>query len=503
MSKAGKVTLFVVILLIAFVIAVVVVAPRIFQVDRYRPQVIALLENKTGMPVAIGHLSLSVLPVVSIQIDHLAIGNPPGFPRQNWLLIRRISALLDSKALWKRQVVIQSLNLDSPAVSLMSDSRGKWNFQFKPAANASDPPPQDPSGQQAKPLFSVGEISELAIEHGTLAVVTQAPDGKAAPSSLLVSGISGNLDHIALQGLLAPPGSGGLSTGAAPSGSIGFLSSGTAGKLNADELSFGTFLVTQLQSTVQATPERLMLNPVDFKLYGGQSTGKLTIQLGGPDASYQTQASFSGVDASNLLDQFPGLQGALTGTLQGRLTLSGVSTTSADPLAGKQGEGVVVVRNGRWPKLKMNPTLVQLARVAQLGPASGDISSFSSVTATWQLANEVLTTPSIQIAGSGLTGSGSGTVDLRRGGILNYQGVGHIQAQVNALTNVLAGISGATLQGNKLSISFAIRGTLAKPVFQLKPNSPMGQPQPSPGTNQNQVPQALQNLFKMFQPRKP
>ncbi|MGH9355712.1 MAG: AsmA-like C-terminal region-containing protein, partial [Terriglobia bacterium] len=160
------------------------------------------------------------------------------------------------------------------------------------------------------------------------------------------------------------------------------------------------------------------------------------------------------------------------------------------------------IHNGHWPKLKMNPTVVELARIAQLGPASGDISSFSSVTAAWRLADGVLITPSIQIAGSGITGSGSGTVDLRQDGLLNYQGVGHIPAHANALTNVLAGLSGSTLRGNELSISFAVRGTLAKPVFELKPNYQALSPQQGSQKNQNQAPQVLQNLFKMLQKRK-
>lgn len=490
MSKAARVTLIVVILLTVFVIAVVVVAPRIFQVDRYRPQLISLLEKQTGRPVEIGHLNLSVFPVVSIQADRFTIGNPPGFPQESWLSIRRISARLDSKALWQRQVIIRDLDLDTPALSLRSNPQGKWNTQFSPVEKVNGFPPQDPPRQQPQPLFSLREISEITIEHGTLTMTTEAPDGRTAPSSLQIAGISGHLDHIALQGLLAP------------GGPFGFLSTGAAGKLSADELSSGKFRITQLKSTVRTTPAQLLLDPVDFKLYGGHATAKITIQMAAPDASYQTQATFTGVDAGKLLNQFPGLQGALTGTLQGQLTLSGTSSASADPLAGKQGEGVLEIRNGRWPKLKLNPDLLQLARVAQLGPASGDLSSFSSVKATWRLANEVLTTPSIQIAGSGLTGGGSGTVDLRRGGLLNYQGVGHIPAHANALTSVLAGISGSTLRGNELTISFALRGTLARPVFQLKPNYQMIQPQPGSGQNLNQAPQALQNLFKMLQPHK-
>ena len=512
MSKGARVTLIIVVLFVAFVAAVVVVAPKLFDVNRYRPQVISLLEQQTGRPVEIGHLTLSVFPVVSIQVDRLSIGNPPGFAPGNWLSIQQVHALLDSRALWHRQIVIRSLDLDKPVLSLQSDTHGKWNTQFTPVTPVTAVPPviaaaklnqpgNDPPEPQAQPLFSVREISKLTIEHGALTMVEEAQAGQPAPPGLQITGIAGRVGNIALKGLFGQ-------AGESPSHSAarrppGFLPAGATGKLTAEELSFGKLRATGLQAAIQTSPAQVLLNPVELKLYDGKTTAKITIQLNGPTAAYQIQASFGGINTSKLLVQFPGLRDAVTGTLQGRLTLSGTSSPSPRPWQGKQGEGGLEIRNGRWPKLKMNPTLVQLARIAQLGPASGDLSSFSSVTATWRLANEMLTTPSIQIAGSGITGSGSGTVDLRQDGLLNYQGIGHIPAHASALTNVLAGLSGSTLRGNELSISFAVRGTLAKPVFELKPNYQAPSSQQGPSKNQNQTPQVLQNLFKMFQKRKP
>ncbi|MGH9439509.1 MAG: AsmA family protein, partial [Terriglobia bacterium] len=112
MSKTSRIILAIAILVAAFIIAVAVVAPRIFQVDHYRPELVSLLEQQTGSRVEIGHLSLRVFPAVSIQVDQLTISNPPGFPRENWLSIPRISAALDSAALWHRQIVIRSLDLE-------------------------------------------------------------------------------------------------------------------------------------------------------------------------------------------------------------------------------------------------------------------------------------------------------------------------------------------------------------------------------------------------------
>ncbi|MGH9354724.1 MAG: AsmA family protein, partial [Terriglobia bacterium] len=245
MSKAARVTLIVVILLVAFVVAVVVVAPRLFDVDRYRPQVISLLEQQTGRPVEIGHLSLSVFPVVSIKVDRLSIGNPPGFPPVNWLSIQQVRALLDSKALWHRQIVIRSLDLEKPVLSLQSDPHGRWNTQFTPAAKLNQPggdPPEsraepqaEPETQpQAEPLFSVREITKLTIEHGTLTMTGEAQGGQPAPPGLQITGISGHVDNIALTGLFGQAGE--SPARPAPGRSSGFLPlpPGASGKLTAD-----------------------------------------------------------------------------------------------------------------------------------------------------------------------------------------------------------------------------------------------------------------------------
>ncbi len=503
MSRTYKIILAVSVLVVAFIVAAALVAPRVFQVDHYRPELISLLESQTGRRVEIGRLSLRVFPSVSIRVDQFAVGNPPGFPRENWLSVQEITAALDSAALWHRQIIIHALDLKNPVLRLRSNPQGQWNCEFNPATGptaspeAIDPPPQRPASQPARPLFSIREVSELKIDHGTVIVIAEAAGGQPGGSNLQADGVAARLEHISLQGLLGNP-----AAASEPNGITSLISTGLSGNLNSEEVTFGNLRITGLQSKLGTAPERLLLDPVDFNLYGGKATGKITLRAGTGSATpaYLAQASFAGVNAGKLLDEFSGLRGSLTGTLGGSLTASGELSTSPDPWAGKQGQGIVVVRNGRWPKLELNSTLWQLAQLAQLGPASGDLSAFSSVTADWRLAGEVLTTSSIKIAGSGITGSASGTVDLKRGGLLSYEGVGHIPAHANVLTNVLAGISGSTLRGNQLSVSFTIRGTLARPVFQLKSSVAPG-PSPASGAKHNQRPQVLQNIFKAPPPR--
>ncbi len=76
-----------------FLLAVIFFGPALIRVDRYRPQVISYLQEKTGKQVEIGRLALTFFPV-SIHIDHFGVKNPPIFPRGYVVQVGRIDAEL-------------------------------------------------------------------------------------------------------------------------------------------------------------------------------------------------------------------------------------------------------------------------------------------------------------------------------------------------------------------------------------------------------------------------
>ena len=78
------------------------------------------------------------------------------------------------------------------------------------------------------------------------------------------------------------------------------------------------------------------------------------------------------------------------------------------------------------------------------------------------------------MVGNGVDADGSGSLTLAGEGSLNYEGTARLAAQKNALSQVLANISGATFADGKLSYPFAIGGTLKNPLFRLKSMQGMG-----------------------------
>jgi uncharacterized protein involved in outer membrane biogenesis len=79
-------------------LALIFVVPALVNVDRYRPQVISYLQEKTGMQVEIKRLAITFFSV-TIHIDHIGVKNPPIFPAGYVVQVARIDAELGVGAL--------------------------------------------------------------------------------------------------------------------------------------------------------------------------------------------------------------------------------------------------------------------------------------------------------------------------------------------------------------------------------------------------------------------
>src|SRR5208282_429884 len=146
MSKAKKVALIVVIGVVLAVLGLAIIIPMFFNVDKFRPQVIAQIQQKTGKPAQIGRLDLTILPQVAIRVADFSLGNPAGFPTGDFVQARKIYAVVDAFALLHHKVEITSLELDDLTLNMLEDTHGKWNFENPPAKTS---PPPDPSAEKS------------------------------------------------------------------------------------------------------------------------------------------------------------------------------------------------------------------------------------------------------------------------------------------------------------------------------------------------------------------
>ena len=492
-SRRNNIILGILIFLIVALLALVVIVPRLLDVDRYRPQVVALIEEQTGRPTQIGHLTLTFVPRLSIRVEDFVLSNPAGFPQGSFLTANRIYAVVDASGLWRHQVVIKSLELETPTISLLSDPRGRWNSagQLSLTQTASDPP-GDPPGE--KPLFTLGVISKVKIIKGKLTVANLLPSGQAGPAFIEAEGVSGQVSNLDLNALnekaqnevfrfvgndFEGPGTTMPIIPEHPSstswfGSVAYAANASdrlvaEGPFEIDALRVMNITVTHVKSRLRLFPKQVLLDPLAFKCYDGGAGGDLSFAFEGPHPRYTTHAKLSSVNVAKLLDAFPEVQGRMTGTLNAIAEVDGELSHSPDPLAGVGGSGHVTVRNGRLPTLRLENNLLQLARVAKMGPASGDFSSFSSIALDFTIKNNRINSTKATIVGNGVDIEASGSLSLAGEGSLDYLGVARVVTSKNALTNILGGLTGTTLKGGKMAFPFHLTGTLKKPIVSLMP----------------------------------
>jgi uncharacterized protein involved in outer membrane biogenesis len=419
------------ILLLALIFGV----PALLKVDRYRPQVISYLQEKTGKQIEIGRLALTFFPV-TIHIDHIGVKNPPIFPAGYVIQVARIDAELSAGALLHRQVVIKSLVLEDPVLNLTSDPDGPWNFEN----------PQSKVSTTALPL---GPISSVKIERGLVIASNLLPSDAAGPVFFEAHEISGELEQVNLAGIMNPSS----------------FSMDGQGSLKAGLVRFGAVEVRNLDSKLRLQSRQVFFTDVKAGVYGGTAVGGLSFDLSQKNASFKTNARLSGISLAQLLAAFPNGGGRMTGKMEGDVRLAGEIAHSLRPLAGIHGAGRLTVRNGQVPSLKLNANLMKLAHFNDLGPAKNDPSSFRLITTDLELADQRISSKVIDIDGYGVDVDGSGSVSVSGSDELNYRGLAEITTKESFFTNIVARMSGATLKDGKLEFPFRIGGTIDSPVF--------------------------------------
>ena len=416
--------------------ALVLLAPVLFDLDRYRPQAVAYFEEQTGKQVDIGRLAVTFLPRITIHIERFGVKSPPLFPPSYIVKVARADAVVDFWALVHRKVVIRSLVLEGPEINLVSDPDGPWNFE-------------NPETASSKNTFPLGVIDKVVIRRGQLIVSNLLPSDAPGPVFFEAHEITSELDMVDLAAIVNPS-----------SASLIGQGSWKAGRLR-----FGAVETTDVTSTFRLESREVLFAGVRADMYGGKTTGDFAVNLATKNASFRADAHLIGINMAHLLAAFHDARGSMTGTLEGNLKLAGEIEHTMSPLAGMHGTGHVKVTDGQVPTLMLNANLLRLAHFNDLGPARAHPSSFSSISTDLDLANLRISSKAIDIDGYGVDVDASGSVSVSGSDELSYQGLAAITTKQGFFTNLFARFEGATLKDGKLSFPFRIEGTIEHPKF--------------------------------------
>jgi uncharacterized protein involved in outer membrane biogenesis len=130
-------------IVIILVVIAALAAPRFIDVNRYRPQIEAKLRDRLNRNVSLGPMRLSLIPL-AFRADNVRIDEDPQFGTgRPFAQIQTLYVRPRLLPLLHHELEIKSLQLDRPALELIRNERGGWNFsslvQHKQETEAQNP----------------------------------------------------------------------------------------------------------------------------------------------------------------------------------------------------------------------------------------------------------------------------------------------------------------------------------------------------------------------------
>jgi uncharacterized protein involved in outer membrane biogenesis len=425
--------------ILVVLVAAIVFAAAFVSVDRYRPKLISYLQEATGKPAEIGRLSLSFFPL-TLHVENFALRNTQPFPPGYIVKVARMDAELQFRALFHRELVLDSLVLDNPVFNPTSDPDGPWNFTNLNAV---------PHENAPRESFQLGAIGRVRIKQGQLVASNLLPSDAPGPIFFEAHEIYGDLEQVNVNAMT----------------DLSAESMGGQGRIRAERLSFGAIDAKNVSFKLQLWAKQAFLGDVKAEVCHGHATGSLFFDLTGKRPAFRATARFTGVNIVDVLEPFENGRGKMTGQMDGDLTLAGQIQQTHRPLAGIHGSGHVTVVSGRVPGLALNANLMRLVRFNDLGPAKDNPASFNRITTDLELADLRITSKVIDIDGYGVDIDGAGNINVDGSDQLDYQGIATITTKQGFFTRTFARFAGATVKDGLLSFPFRVGGTIESPVF--------------------------------------
>ena len=115
--------------LVVALILIGIAVPPFINVSRYRARIADAISRSLGRPVALGGISLRLLPQPGFDLANLVVGDDPAFSYEPILRADEVTASLRLSSLWRGQLEIARLRLKYPSLNLVRNADGQWNLE--------------------------------------------------------------------------------------------------------------------------------------------------------------------------------------------------------------------------------------------------------------------------------------------------------------------------------------------------------------------------------------
>jgi uncharacterized protein involved in outer membrane biogenesis len=156
------------------IIVLLLALPSLIDVNKYRGQIQAQLQQRLNRPVQLGQMSLGIFPV-KVEVNNVVIGEDPAFHSNvPFAQVGQLNISVKLFSLITGNVQVDSLEMKQAKIELIRNAQGVWNFST--AGNAppvSSAKPTAPPAKQAAPSAASGQqftLGELKLTDGQIAV---------------------------------------------------------------------------------------------------------------------------------------------------------------------------------------------------------------------------------------------------------------------------------------------------------------------------------------------
>jgi hypothetical protein len=247
---------------------------------------------------------------------------------------------------------------------------------------------------------------------------------------------------------------------AAPPGPSELLSSG---RLRAERLRLPPYEAGRFAADIAVRSDRVEAKPLTFELYGGAGEAAVTLDQRVVPAKLSARLDVANVDLAALTDAAPATRGALTGTGELKVRLTGA--LADDVAATLGGSGTFACRNGTLPGIDLGAALLALIRE----PGTVAAAAFEGTTPYREIAGDLAIRKS-RVASERLQmDCDLGTVALSGSlgfdGTLDYRGTAVLERSASGLSTVVdaAAIALGHVVHRRIdgvAVPFAVGGTL-------------------------------------------
>ena len=245
------------------------------------------------------------------------------------------------------------------------------------------------------------------------------------------------------------------------------------GRLAIAEGTFGGMSFNDLQATLVMERDRVRLEPVSMKLYGGRMKGSVGMNMAASPAAFTVGAQAEQVDSDALLAAALDLGGMLAGTMSGQFSIAASGASRDEVLAGARGEGSLRLTDGRVGAVSVLGVLSKasgvlgersLAEVSHAMATQG--TDFSEMSATFTVRDGKVHSEDLKLVSKDLNLAGQGSFDMRAAALQMAGEINFSQALSQAMVDEKSRAAEYFWDSDRarVSLPLALSGPVASPT---------------------------------------